>query len=173
MLKSDSEHIICPKILSFTDFTTVFFMGNLRILGETLENAEILKDVQYHIKDKRLPISLKDDLNKQVIEVEKYFGETEFEKLELKKNKINVWTGILAVPVLIYCVALFLSRYIHNFGINLDVDMMNHMLFDNVFKYIWVVILYAAVFFGLIGYFYLLNNQSKQLIEKNVEKLLS
>lgn len=148
-------------------------MGNLRILGETLENAEILKDVQYHIKDKRLPISLKDDLNKQVVEVEKYFGETEFEKLELKKNKINVWTGILAVPVLIYCVALFLSRYIHNFGINLDVDMMNHMLFDNVFKYIWVVILYAAVFFGLIGYFYLLNNQSKQLIEKNVEKLLS
>lgn len=148
-------------------------MGNLRILGETLENAEILKDVQYHIKDKRLPISLKDDLNKQIVEVEKYFGETEFEKLELKKNKINVWTGILAVPVLIYCVALFLSRYIHNFGINLDVDMMNHMLFDNVFKYIWVVILYAAVFFGLIGYFYLLNNQSKQLIEKNVEKLLS
>ncbi|URM42832.1 DUF6097 family protein [Acinetobacter sp. AS23] len=148
-------------------------MGNLRILGETLENAEILKDVQYHIKDKRLPISLKDDLNKQVVEVEKYFGETEFEKLELKKNKINVWTGILAVPVLIYCVALFLSRYIHNFGINLDVDMMNHMLFENVFKYIWIVILYAAVFFGLIGYFYLLNNQSKQLIEKNVEKLLS
>ncbi|WP_151822462.1 DUF6097 family protein [Acinetobacter oleivorans] len=148
-------------------------MGNLRILGETLENAEILKDVQYHIKDKRLPISLKDDLNKQIVEVEKYFGETEFEKLELKKNKINVWTGILAVPVLIYCVALFLSRYIHNFGINLDVDMMNHMLFDNVFKYIWVVILYAAVFFGLIGYFYLLNNQSKQLIEKNVERLLS
>ncbi|USP42200.1 DUF6097 family protein [Acinetobacter sp. XS-4] len=148
-------------------------MGNLRILGETLENAEILKDVQYHIKDKRLPISLKDDLNKQVIEVEKYFGETEFGKLELKKNKINVWTGILAVPVLIYCVALFLSRYIHNFGINIDVDMMNHMLFDNIFKYIWVVILYAAVFFGLIGYFYLLNNKSKQLIEKNVERLLS
>lgn len=148
-------------------------MGNLRILGEMLENAEILKDVQYHIKDKRLPISLKDDLNKQVIEVEKYFGETEFGKLELKKNKINVWTGILAVPVLIYCIALFLSRYIHNFGINIDVDMMNHMLFDNVFKYIWVVILYAAVFFGLIGYFYLLNNKSKQLIEKNVERLLS
>lgn len=172
MLKSDSEHIICPKILGFTDLITVF-MGNLRILGETLESAEILKDVQYHIKDKRLPISLKDDLNKQVVEVEKYFGETEFEKLELKKNKINIWTGILAVPVLIYCVALFLSRYIHNFGINLDVDMMNHMLFDNVFKYIWAVILYAAVFFGLIGYFYLLNNQSKQLIEKNVEKLLS
>lgn len=172
MLKSDFKHIIYPRILSFTDLITVF-MGNLRILGETLENAEILKDVQYHIKDKRLPISLKDDLNKQVVEVEKYFGETEFEKLELKKNKINVWTGILAVPVLIYCVALFLSRYIHNFGINLDVDMMNHMLFDNVFKYIWIVILYAAVFFGLIGYFYLLNNQSKQLIEKNVEKLLS
>ncbi|MEQ1066865.1 DUF6097 family protein [Acinetobacter sp. XH1741] len=147
-------------------------MGNLRILGETLEDAEILKDVQYHIKDKRLPISLKDDLNRQVFEVEKYFGEDEFKKLEVKKNRINIWTGILAVPILIYCIALFLSRYIHNFGINIDVDMMNHMLFDNVLKYVWLVILYAVAFFGLIGYFYLLNNQSKKLIEKNVEKLL-
>ncbi|MBE2163144.1 hypothetical protein IIQ44_17020 [Acinetobacter oleivorans] len=148
-------------------------MGNLRILGESLENAEILKDVQYDIKDRRLPISLKDDLNKQVIEIEKYFGEDDFEKLEVKKNKINIWTGILAVPILIYCIALFLSRYVHNFGINIDVDMMNHMLFENIFKYIWAIILYAAVFFGLIFYFYLMNNQSKKLIEKNVEKLLS
>jgi len=148
-------------------------MGNLRILGESLENAEILKDVQYDIKDRRLPISLKDDLNKQVIEIEKYFGEDDFEKLEVKKNKINIWTGILAVPILIYCIALFLSRYLHNFGINIDVDMMNHMLFENIFKYIWAIILYAAVFFGLIFYFYLMNNQSKKLIEKNVEKLLS
>ena len=148
-------------------------MGNLRILGESLENAEILKDVQYHIKDSRLPISLKDDLNKQVIEIEKYFGEDNFEKLEVKKNKINIWTGVLAVPILIYCIALFLSRYVHNFGINIDVDMMNHMLFENILKYIWAIILYAAVFFGLIFYFYLMNNQSKKLIEKNVEKLLS
>lgn len=149
------------------------FMGNLRILGESLENAEILKDVQYHIKDSRLPISLKDDLNKQVIEIEKYFGEDNFEKLEVKKNKINIWTGVLAVPILIYCIALFLSRYVHNFGINIDVDMMNHMLFENILKYIWAIILYAAVFGGLIFYFYLMNNQSKKLIEKNVEKLLS
>lgn len=148
-------------------------MGNLRILGESLENAEILKDVQYHIKDSRLPISLKDDLNKQVIEIEKYFGEDNFEKLEVKKNKINIWTGVLAVPILIYCIALFLSRYVHNFGINIDVDMMNHMLFENILKYIWAIILYAAVFGGLIFYFYLMNNQSKKLIEKNVEKLLS
>ncbi len=148
-------------------------MGNLRILGESLENAEILKDVQYHIKDRILPISLKDDLNKQVIEIERYFGENNFEKLEVKKNKINIWTGVLAVPILIYCIALFLSRYVHNFGINIDVDMMNHMLFENILKYIWAIILYAAVFFGLIFYFYLMNNQSKKLIEKNVEKLLS
>jgi len=148
-------------------------MGNLRILGESLENAEILKDIQYHIKDRRLPISLKDDLNKQVIEIEKYFGEDNFEKLEVKKNKINIWTGVLAVPILIYCIALFLSRYVHNFGININVDMMNHMLFENILKYIWAIILYAAVFFGLIFYFYLMNNQSKKLIEKNVEKLLS
>ncbi|MBS6929113.1 MAG: hypothetical protein KH152_11625, partial [Finegoldia magna] len=63
-------------------------MGNLTILGEALESAEILKNIQYHIKDNRLPISLKDDLNKQVIEVEKYFGEDDFEKPEIKKNKI-------------------------------------------------------------------------------------
>ncbi|ENX33845.1 hypothetical protein F889_02509 [Acinetobacter colistiniresistens] len=148
-------------------------MGNLKILGEALESAEILKNVQHHIIDNRLPISLKDDFNKQVIEIENYFGEDEFKKLEIKKNKINIWTGVLAVPVLIYCIALFASRYAQNFGINIDVHAMNHMLFDGVIKYLWVVIVYAAIFFGLIAYFYSLNNKSKQLIKKNVEKLLS
>ncbi|WP_354265205.1 DUF6097 family protein, partial [Acinetobacter pittii] len=51
--------------------------------------------------------------------------------------------------------------------------VLNHMLFDNIFKYIWIVIIYAVIFFGLIGCFYILNNQSKKLIEKNVNKLLS
>lgn len=148
-------------------------MGNLRILGEALEGAEILKNVQHHIVDNRLPISLKDDFNKQIIEIENYFREDEFKKLEVKKNKINIWTGIFAIPILVYCIALFASRYAHNFGINIDVNMMNHMLFDSIFKYLWVVILYAAIFFGLIGYFYSLNNKSKQLIKKNVEKLLT
>lgn len=49
-------------------------MGALRILGETLNNAEILKNMQYSIKDRRLPIALKEDLDEQVIEVEKYYG---------------------------------------------------------------------------------------------------
>ncbi len=62
-------------------------MGNLTILGEALESAEILKNVQYHIKDNRLPISLKDDLNKQVIEVEKYFFKISFKCF--LKTKIN------------------------------------------------------------------------------------
>ena len=47
------------KIHSFTDYILVFSMGNLTILGEALESAEILKNIQYHIKDNRLPISLK------------------------------------------------------------------------------------------------------------------
>ena len=44
-------------------------MGNLTILGEALESAEILKNVQYHIKDNRLPISLKDDLLFKLLEL--------------------------------------------------------------------------------------------------------
>ncbi len=64
-------------------------MGNLRILGESLENAEILKDVQYHIKDRRLPISLKDDLNKQVIEIEKYLVRMTSRNSKLRKTKLT------------------------------------------------------------------------------------
>ncbi len=116
-------------------------MGNLTILGEALESAEIMKNIQYHIKDNRLPISLKDDLNKQVIEVEKYFGEDDFEKLEIKKNKINIWTGVLAVPILIYCIALFLSRYVHNFGIKANSNMRcdsfkSHMIINKLSKFL-------------------------------------
>lgn len=107
-------------------------MGALRILGETLNNAEILKNMQYSIKDRRLPIALKEDLDEQVIEVEKYYGGEELRQLSSKKNKVNIWTGILAVPILLYCIFLFLSRYVHYFGINVDISHTNQMLFNGI-----------------------------------------
>ncbi|MFT4022004.1 MAG: DUF6097 family protein [Acinetobacter sp.] len=148
-------------------------MGNLIILGKPLENSEVLKNIQNHITDNHFSIPLKDKLNKQVVEVENYFGDHEYQKLEEKKNKINIWTAVLAFPVLIYCISLFFSHYANNIGINIDVSLMNQMLFDGVIKYLWAIILYGVVFFGLIFYFYILNNQSKQQIVKTVNKLLS
>ena len=148
-------------------------MGALKVLGETLNNAEILKNVQYSIKDRRLPIALKEDLDKQVIEVERYYGEEEFRQLTLKKNKVNIWTGILAVPILIYCIFLFLSRYVHYFGIKIDVSHTSQMLFHEIIQYWWIVTLYAVSFFGLIAYFYILNKKSENIIQKILNRFFS
>lgn len=70
-------------------------MRNLRILGEMLENAEILKDLQYHIKDKRLPISLKDDLNKQVARLKNILVKLSLKNLSLRKIRSMSGQGFL------------------------------------------------------------------------------
>lgn len=148
-------------------------MGALRILGETLDNAEILKNMHYAIKDRRLPIALKEDLDEQVIEVEEYYGKEELRQLNSKKKKVNIWTGILAVPILLYCIFLFLSRYVHYFGINLDISNTNQMLFNGIIKHWWILVLYAVSFFGLIAYFYILNRKSENLIQKTLNRFFS
>ncbi|WP_312971162.1 DUF6097 family protein [Acinetobacter gerneri] len=105
------------------------------------------------------PILSKDNLNDQIIEIEKYFGENEFSHLSAKRKLSNIGTGLLALPVLIYCLFLFGSRYAKNFGIDIDATVINHSLLVGVIDYLWIVIIYAILFVGLVIYFYKLNTQ--------------
>lgn len=100
-------------------------------------------------------------------------GEEELRQLSSKKKKVNIWTGILAVPILLYCIFLFLSRYVHYFGINVDISHTNQMLFNGIINYWWILVLYTVSFFGLIAYFYILNRKSENLIQKTLNRFFS
>lgn len=147
-------------------------MSNFQILSESLDNAEILKKLHYFIDDHRLPITSKDDLNDQIIEIEKYLGESEFRSLQGKRKLANLGTGLLALPVLIYCTFLFGSRYANNFGFNIDPTAVSHFLLMGVINYLWIVIIYAIVFIGLVAYFYKLNKQANVKIYSITYKLI-
>lgn len=146
-------------------------MNNFQILSESLDNAELLKKLHHAIDQHRLPISSKDDLNDQVIEIEKYLGENEFRSLHEKRKLANWGTGLLALPVLIYCLFLFGSRYVNTFGFNIDAAAVNHSLLIGVIHYLWIVIIYALLFIGLVAYFYKLNKQTNKKIYSIANKL--
>ncbi|MCU4434745.1 hypothetical protein KTH93_04540 [Acinetobacter bereziniae] len=148
-------------------------MSNFQILSETLDNAEILKKLHYVIDEHRLPITSKDDLNDQIIEIENYLGESEFRSLQEKRKLVNLSTGLLALPILIYSIFLFGSRYANNFGFNIDAAVINHSLLMWVINYLWVVIIYAFVFIGLVAYFYKLNKQINEKIYSITYQLIT
>ena len=148
-------------------------MSNFQILSETLDNAEILKKLHYVIDEHRLPITSKDDLNDQIIEIENYLGESEFRSLQEKRKLVNLSTGLLALPILIYSIFLFGSRYANNFGFNIDAAVSNHSLLMWVINYLWVVIIYAFVFIGLVAYFYKLNKQINEKIYSITYQLIT
>lgn len=148
-------------------------MSNFNILAESLDNAERLKRLHYIIDANKLPIISKDDLNHQIVEVEKFLGENDFTELNKKRKTVNIWTGILALPVLFYCIFLFLSRYAGYWGIALDVAQLNETLLMGAIHYVWLVVLYAVIFFGLIAYFYKLNKQANQAIVVVCQKLFN
>ncbi|RKG31112.1 DUF6097 family protein [Acinetobacter tianfuensis] len=148
-------------------------MNNFQILSESLDNAELLKKLHHAIDESRLPIISKDDLNDQTIEIEKYFKGDEFSNLHAKKKLANIGTGLLALPVLIYCLFLFGSRFANNFGFNINAAEFNHSLLMWVINYLWVVIIYALGFIGLVAYFYKLNKQTNEKMYSIANKLFT
>lgn len=86
-------------------------MGNINILMESISNSQLLKEIHYILDENRLPIASKDELDSQVIELEKYLHGSEYSAINAKKNKVNIWTGVLALPILIASILLYLTKY--------------------------------------------------------------
>jgi len=147
-------------------------MGNITTLTEMLDNAQLLKELHIVIAENQLDITSKDDLNAQIIEIDDYLGRNEYAQLLHKKNRVNIGTGILALPILLFCILLFAGKYSHYFSIGFDHQALLAQIFQLAFQNIGFILVYAILLFGLIIYFYRLNNQSKQAIQHTVALLM-
>lgn len=147
-------------------------MNNLSLLSDALDDAQYLKELHYFIEEHKLPIISKDDLDEQIIAIEQYLGQDHFIQLHAKRKKANIGTGILALPVLFYCIFLFMSRYMGFFNVDLNTATISQMIFADAIKYIWLVIAYALGFIALIAYFYKLNAQAKQQMHQVTQQLV-
>lgn len=147
-------------------------MNNLSLLSEVLDDAQHLKELHYFIEEHQLPIISKDDLDEQMMEIEKYLGQDQFTQTHAKRKKVNIGTGLLALPVLFYCIFLFMSRYMGYFNVDLNAGSISQAIFADAIKYIWFVALYALAFVALVAYFYKLNAQAKQQMHQVTQQLL-
>lgn len=135
-------------------------MGNLSALSQTIEAAQLLKELHQYIGTHHIPVTSKDDLHSQMVEIEHYLGGTTYQELSRKKRSINIWTGILALPALLFGLFLLFGRFAGYVGIDADVSGVSQMLFSGAIRYVWAVAVYAGLFVGLVLYFKKLNTQT-------------
>ncbi|WP_258305649.1 DUF6097 family protein [Pectobacterium parmentieri] len=148
-------------------------MGYSNILGKVLDNAQRLKEVHYHIEHHHIPVTSKDDLSQQIIEIERYLGDSSYTSLNTRKHRINILSAILALPVLLFCFIFVPDRYLKYFNIEYDIDGMAQSVFLFLIEHMWMAIAYGASFFGLIFYFYYLNHRAENEAEKVIQAFIA
>lgn len=84
-----------------------------RVILRSLEFSQELDLLHKHIKRNELPVPLSDSFDKQVTLLEQYLGENAFQSTYKKMKKVNILSGLFALPVLLIVAAAFIyGRYI-------------------------------------------------------------
>ena len=91
-----------------------------------------------------------------------YMHDEHYPALAKRRKKVNMLTGLLALPVLLFSLLLFSQKIIDALSLNIDISYLSLTLLDYSLTYIWAVFIYAAVLFGTIFYFYFLQKQTEK-----------
>ncbi|MDX5628142.1 MULTISPECIES: DUF6097 family protein [unclassified Brenneria] len=148
-------------------------MGYFKALSQSIDNAQRLKELHQYIERHNVPVTSKDDLSHQIIEIERYMGGSTYANLDKRKRVANIMTGILALPPLIFAFVLLFDRYQGYFGFGFDMGGTMKTIFLMTIEYLWAVILYAGVFAALVFYFYRLNSQAATQADKIIHALMT
>ncbi|MFE8102764.1 DUF6097 family protein [Brenneria goodwinii] len=105
--------------------------------------------------------------------IERYLGGSKYANLNKKKRSANIIAGILALPLLIFSLFLFFSRYQKYFSFGFDMENTMETLFLMIIEYPWAVILYAVAFTAMVFYFYRLNSQSMAEVDKIIHAFMT
>ncbi|MDC9819207.1 DUF6097 family protein [Pectobacterium polonicum] len=161
----------CSKLVIINKEKTI--MGLISTLGKSLDNAQRLKELHQHIERYNVPVTSKDDLFQQFIEIERYLGGTDYASIHAKKSKVNILTGIFAMPILIFALFFIPDRYLKYFNIEFDIAGMARNLSITLFEQLWAVIAYACAFVGSILYFYYLNRRAETEANRLIQSFIT
>lgn len=148
-------------------------MGYFNTLSQTIDNAQRLKELHQYIEHHNIPITSKDDLTHQIIEIERYMGDSTYANLDKRKRAANIMTGVLALPWLIFALFLLFDRYQGYLGFGFDTGDTMKTIFLLTIEYLWAVILYAGVFAALVIYFYRLNSRAMMQADKIIRAFVT
>lgn len=117
-----------------------------RAVLQTLEFSQELDVLHKHISHEGLPVKKSDSFDKQVMLLEQYLGEDAFQSTYTKMKRVNILSGLFALPVLLVIAAAFIyGRYI-NRGYDVFGYFVDHPLLYLVPAALIVVTLVLAVF---------------------------
>ncbi|MDU4697555.1 MAG: DUF6097 family protein [Paenibacillus sp.] len=79
-----------------------------RALLKTLEFSQELNLLHKYIKHNELPVPLSDSFDQQVMLIEQYLGGNDFQSIHKKMKRVNLLSGLFALPVLLVVAAAFI-----------------------------------------------------------------
>ena len=84
-------------------------MGNAEILYHTLQLSAELDELHKLISTMDLPVQKRDSFDEQCILLEEYLENNDFRVNYRRMKKINMITGLFAIPFLIVVIGLYIS----------------------------------------------------------------
>ncbi|EJD6110939.1 DUF6097 family protein [Morganella morganii] len=137
-------------------------MGIITAFAKSIDNSQLLRLLHQQIEKQDAPVACRDDLDDQLTDIAAYMHDEHYPALAKRRKKVNMLTGLLALPVLLFSLLLFSQKIIDALSLNIDIRYLSLTLLDYSLTYIWAVFIYAAVLFGTIFYFYFLQKQTEK-----------
>lgn len=137
-------------------------MGIITAFAKSADNRQLLRLLHQQIEKQDVPIECRDELDRQLTDIAVYMNNDEYPALATRRRRINILTGILALPVLFYTLLLFSQKIINWFSLDIDISYLALTILDLSLTYIWAIFIYAFILFGTIFYFYVLQKQTEK-----------
>lgn len=146
-------------------------MGIITALGKSIENSQLLRLLHQEIERNDVKLDCRDDLNDQLLDIARYMSDDEYLSVVKIKRRVNILSGITALPVLILAILLFSTRLDKWFSTN--ISYISDTVFDFFVTNYWLTIFYCFLMFLPIFYFYFLQKKSEKLAGRLVDKFIS
>ncbi|MFG0223863.1 DUF6097 family protein [Providencia stuartii] len=134
-------------------------MGIITALGKSIENSQLLRLLHQEIERNDVKLDCRDDLNDQLLDIARYMSDDEYLSVVKIKRRVNILSGITALPVLILAILLFSTRLDKWFSTN--ISYISDTVFDFFVTNYWLTIFYCFLMFLPIFYFYFLQKNLK------------
>ncbi|WP_413482680.1 DUF6097 family protein [Morganella psychrotolerans] len=137
-------------------------MGIITAFAKSTDNSQLLHLLHLQIEEQDVPVARHDDLDSQLTDLAVYMNNDEYPALTRRRRRVNILTGILALPVLFYTLLLFSQKIINWFSPDIDISYLALTILDLSLTYIWAIFIYAFILFGTIFYCYILQKQTEK-----------
>lgn len=137
-------------------------MGIITAFAKSADNSQLLRLLHQQIEKQDVPIECRDELDSQLTDIAVYMNNDEYPALARRRCRVNILTGVLALPALLFGLLLFSQKIINWFSPDININYLALTILDLSLTHIWAVFIYAFMLFATIFYFYILQKQTEK-----------